>query len=70
MTCIEEDRMPDEDDFDDGYNPGIPMSDFTKGGLPGNPCVTSPSEMDAVLARMADPEVRAHFARLLKELGH
>lgn len=62
--------MPDEDDFDDGENSVILMSNFTKGGVPGNPCLTPQSEMEEALARMTDPEVRAHFERLLRELGH
>lgn len=49
---------------------GIPMRNLTKGCVSGNPRMVAQSELEEALARMTDPNVRAHFERLLSELGH
>ncbi|WP_156419372.1 hypothetical protein [Aureimonas sp. AU12] len=37
---------------------------------PENPCPKIRAALEEALSRMADPDVRAHFERLLRELGY
>lgn len=62
--------MPDKDGSNDGENFDIFTADLAKGKQPLDCYAESRSDIEEALSRMTDPEVRAHFERLLKELSH
>ena len=62
--------MPDESNFENDNAPGFPVNGLTDQPSVESTEVKTQLELEAALARMADPEVRGHFEELLRALGH